>query len=182
MRGYRFTSDGPLTPTRPTAPRVPGGHTHSLPRMWSRRGFLQSAAGVTALGAAVGSGLLRPPAAAAAGPGIGLVEPIPTTAEFFPGVESHVQAPPDPNFGGPSADPATVYNFEGATGVGYISGTCERRNRKTGESADVAVRHERHAVHEGRLPGVATGTAAGRHSHSFKIDVYDPSSGVRSAQ
>ncbi len=60
------------------------------------------------------------------------MEPIPTTAEFFPGVESHVQAPPDPI--GAGSDPATVYNFEGATGVGYISGTCERRNRKTGET------------------------------------------------
>jgi hypothetical protein len=60
------------------------------------------------------------------------VEPIPTTAEFFTGVESHVQAPP--GLVGPDSDPATVYNFEGATGVGYISGMCERRNRKTGET------------------------------------------------
>jgi len=100
--------------------------------MWSRRGFLQGAAGVTALGAAAGSGLFRPPAAEASGPGIGLVQPIPTTAEFFPGVESHVQAPPD--LEGPDSDPATVYNFEGATGIAFISGMCERRNRKTGET------------------------------------------------
>jgi len=86
---------------------------------------------VTAVGAAAGARLFRAPAAQA-GPGIGLVEPIPTTAEFFPGVESHVQAPPD--LEGPDSDPATVYNFEGATGIAFISGTCERRNRKTGET------------------------------------------------
>jgi hypothetical protein len=60
------------------------------------------------------------------------VQPIPTTAEFFPGVESHVQAPP--SLVGPDSDPATVYNFEGATGIAFISGVCERRNRKTGET------------------------------------------------
>jgi hypothetical protein len=68
--------------------------------------------------------------AEAAGPGIGLAEPIPATAEFFPGVFSHVQFPPV--LGGPDADPGTVFNFRGAVGSALISGTCDRRNRRTG--------------------------------------------------
>lgn len=125
-------SDCPLTPTRPTIAGVHGGHTHALPHLWSRRGFLQGAAGVTAMGAVAGSGLFRATPAEASGPGIGLAEPIPATAEFFPGVLSHVQAPPF--LVGPDSDPATVYNFEGPSGIAFISGVCERRNRQTGET------------------------------------------------
>jgi hypothetical protein len=68
--------------------------------------------------------------AQAAGPGVGLAEPIPATAEFFPGVFSHVQFPPV--LGGENADPGTVFNFQGAVGSALISGTCEQRNRRTG--------------------------------------------------
>ena len=85
-----------------------------------------------AIGAAASGGLLRPGRALAGGPGIGLVEPIPTTFEFFPGVQSHVQAPPV--LFGPDSDPATVNNFHGASAIAFISGTCERRNRETGET------------------------------------------------
>jgi hypothetical protein len=91
---------------------------------------LQGAAGITAVGAAVGSGVFRPLVAAAASPGIGLVEPIPTTVNFIGDVESHVLAPP--TLFGPDSDPATVYNFQGNSAVAYINGTCNRRNRKTG--------------------------------------------------
>jgi len=132
MRRDRLMSDCPLTPTRPTAAGVHGAHTHALPQLWSRRGFLQTAAGVTAVGAVAGSSLFRATPAEASRPGIGLAEPIPATAEFFPGVLSHVQAPPF--LVGPDSDPATVYNFEGSSGLAFISGTCERRNRKTGET------------------------------------------------
>jgi hypothetical protein len=76
--------------------------------------------------------LLRPDRALAGGPGIGLVEPIPTTVEFFPGVQSHVLGPPF--LFGPDSDPATVNNFHGASAIAFISGTCERRNRRTGET------------------------------------------------
>ena len=182
MRGYRFTSDGPLTPTRPTAPRVPGGPTHSLPRMWSRRGFLQTAAGVTALGAAVGSGLLRPPAATAAGPGIGLVEPIPTTAEFFPGVESHVQAPPDPLLGEPSAESGDGLQLGGATGVGYISGTCERRNRKTGETRTLPFVMNDMRFMKGVFRGSRRAQPRGDIRTRSKLTSMTPVPGVRSAQ
>ena len=117
-------------PTRPTA-SADGG---DLPRRWSRRRFLQASAGAAALGGAAAAGLLRP-GRALAGPGIGLVEPIPTTVEFFPGVQSHVLAPPF--LFGPDSDPATVYNFEGVSGLAYISGTCEQRNRRTGETREL---------------------------------------------
>jgi hypothetical protein len=104
------------------------------PRRWSRKTFVQAGAGAAALGAAASAGLIRP-GRALAGPGIGLVEPIPTTFEFFPGVQSHVQAPPF--LFGPDSDPATVFNFQGVSGLAYISGTCEQRNRKTGETREL---------------------------------------------
>jgi len=87
--------------------------------------------GAAAVGAVASAGLLRP-GKALAGPGIGLVDPIPTTFEFFPGVQSHIQAPPF--LLGPDSDPATVYNFQGVTGLAYISGRCTQQNRLTGET------------------------------------------------
>ena len=123
-----YTSGRPRTPTRPIDSGTHNGHPHV--HQFTRRGFLQTTAGAAALGAVVGSGLLRPGVAQAAGPGVGLAEPIPATAEFFPGVFSHVQFPPV--LGGENADPGTVFNFQGAVGSALISGTCEQRNRRTG--------------------------------------------------
>ena len=112
-------------------PRVHGGHTHPPSPAWSRRTFLGGAVGAAAAGAVAGSALLRPLAGVAAGPGIGQVVPIPTTTPFF-GVPSHVT-------GGPLeegvADPSTVYDFRGATGIAFISGSCERRDRRSGETS-----------------------------------------------
>ncbi|MEY2433326.1 MAG: hypothetical protein QOC92_3051 [Acidimicrobiaceae bacterium] len=96
----------------------------------SRRRFMQSAAGAAVLGAAATKGLLSADLAGAA-PGIGQVLPIPTTLELFPGHHFHLQAPP---FTGEDSDPATVTNFEGTSGLAYISGSCVRVDRKTGES------------------------------------------------
>src|SRR4029079_12171029 len=124
----RFDSGGPLVPTRGMLTAFHAGHTHTL----SRRGLLKGAAGAALAGAAVGSGLFDPLGVQAAGPpGIGLVEPIPATLEFFPGVFRHVQAPP---FTGLDSDPGTVYNFEGAAGLAYISGEADRTNPKTCET------------------------------------------------
>jgi hypothetical protein len=67
---------------------------------------------------------------ASGSPGIGLVMPITATLSAF-GEEFHVQGPP---FTGVDTDPSSVYNFEGAVGIAFISGTVERRDRKTGES------------------------------------------------
>ena len=130
MRREWLSSGRPLVPMRSIAPRVSEGH--SRPHRWSRRDFLKTAVGAAAFGAAASGGLLRPARALAGGPGIGLVEPIPTTFEFFPGVPSHVLAPPF--LFGPDSDPATVYNFQGVSAIAFISGTCEQRNRKTGET------------------------------------------------
>jgi hypothetical protein len=127
MRRELLSSGRSSVPTRPIAHGASEGYSHA--HVWSRREFLQIAAGAAAIGAAASAGLLRPDRAFASGPGIGLVEPIPTTLELFPGVESHVQAPP---LTGADSDPATVYNFQGASAIAFISGTCERRNRKTG--------------------------------------------------
>lgn len=126
MRLDKVAAGGPRAPGRMTTKEAAA----RVGRL-SRRRFLQGAAGATVAGAAAGSSLLRPGAARAAGPGIGLVLPIPTTVEFFPGVETHVLAPPF--LFGPDSDPATVYNFQGTTGIAFISGDVERRNRRTGE-------------------------------------------------
>ena len=126
MRLDQIAPGRPLTPTRIAASHR--HHSHEL----SRRGFLRTATQVTVAGAAFGAGLMRPGAARASGPGIGLVEPIPTTAEFFPGVQSHVQAPPF--LVGPDSDPASVNNFRGASALAFISGTVERHDRRTGET------------------------------------------------
>jgi hypothetical protein len=108
-------------------------HAHTQYAL-SRRRLLKGAAGAALAGVAVGSGLFDPLTAYAAAPGRGLVEPIPATLQFdFPAGSAvgHVQAP---GLTPPDTDPATVYNFEGAAGLAFISGNCERRNRRTGES------------------------------------------------
>lgn len=117
--------DAPVTP--PTHRHI-HGHVQSL----SRRQFLQRTAGGAVIGAAaVGAAGLRPGLVSATGPGLANVIPIPTTVEFFPGVESHIMGPPF--LGGPDADPSTVYNFEGKAGIAFVSGMVSRRNRRTGE-------------------------------------------------
>ena len=131
MRFNRIVPGPPLTPTRAVKSRRFGGDGSSPPIGVSRRGFLRTATRATVAGAALGAGLVRPGAAAGSAPGIGLVEPIPTSVEFFPGVQSHVLAPPF--LFGPDSDPSTVNNFRGASAIAFISGTVERRNRRTGE-------------------------------------------------
>ena len=97
----------------------------------SRRRFLQAGAGAAAVGAALGGGLLKAHPATAAAPGAGLVVPIPYGLDFFgDGTIFHVEAPPIPGFGD---DPGTVYNFRGASALGYLDGLVDRTNRKTGE-------------------------------------------------
>ena len=108
---------------------VHSAHCHLHGADVSRRQFLYGAASLTACAATLGGSVPRAEGAAAA-PGIGLVTPIPATIPVF-GVEIHVQAPP---FTGADTDPSSVYNFRGTTGIAFISGTCERTDRKTGES------------------------------------------------
>ena len=130
MKWPELAADAAVGSRRAAFVRRHAGHLHTMNDALSRRRFLQRATGAAAFGATVGSGLLRPFDAVAAGPGIGLVEPIPTTVEFFPGVQSHVLGPPF--LFGPDSDPSTVYNFEGVTGISFTSGEVERRNRRTG--------------------------------------------------
>jgi hypothetical protein len=94
----------------------------------SRRQFIQSAAGLTAFAATLGSSVSRAQGPLG-GPGIGLVTPIPTTLPIF-GQDFHVQAPP---FTGVDSDPSSVYDFHGTVGIAFISGFVERTDRKTGE-------------------------------------------------
>lgn len=101
------------------------GHRHTAE--WSRRRFLQAAAGATAFGA-VGGPALVASAAHAAGPGLGSALPIPATLDLL-GADFHVQAPP---LTGVDTDAATVNNFQGAAGIAFISGTVERTDRRTG--------------------------------------------------
>ena len=114
MRRDRFDSDAPLTPTRPVQLGAHEGHSHVVG--WTRRRFLQASAGTAAVGAVVGAGLIRPGAAQAGGPGIGLAEPIPATVEFFPGVFSHVQFPPVLG-GALTVDNLEVQDFVVATNI-----------------------------------------------------------------
>ena len=117
---------------RPATPEVGhAGHRHP-PTGFTRRGFLQTA-GAAAVGAVAGPMVLAG-GAQAAGPSVELALPIPGTLDFF-GSDYHVQAPPV--FTPPDTDPATVNNFRGACGIAFISGTCERRDRRTGVTREL---------------------------------------------
>lgn len=114
---------------------TPLARTSQEPPGMSRRTFIHATSAVVALGA-IGSVLGESSASATAqSPGIGLAIPIPYGNDFFgDGRVFHVEAPPFPGFG---EDPSTVFNFKGASAVGYISGTVLRRNRKTGEEVEL---------------------------------------------
>jgi hypothetical protein len=85
---------------------------------------------MTAALAATAAGVARSAPVAASGGGIRLIEPIPATLDFF-GIPSHVQAPP---LTGADTDASTVFNFKGATGIAFINGLVDRRDRRTGET------------------------------------------------
>jgi hypothetical protein len=113
----------------------------------SRRQFLHGAAGLTAFAATFGSSVSR--LGARAGPGIGLVTPIPTTLSIA-GQDFHVQAPP---FTGADSDPSSVYNFQGAAGIAFISGFVDRTDRKTGETRTLPFAFNDMRFMQGRFEG-----------------------------
>jgi hypothetical protein len=113
------------------------GHHHVLPPSLGRRQFLRAMAGGAALGAALGTGLLRPPRVEGAEADIENVVPIPGTFEFG-GQEFHVLSPP---LSAPDDDPSTVFNFLGATGIASISGMCTVTTRRTGERRELPFRN-----------------------------------------
>jgi len=89
------------------------------------------------------------------------VLPIPTTLTFF-GVAIHVQAPP---LDGPNADPSTVWNFRGSSGIALINTTATQTHRRTGivqENLDSSGNHMTFlkGVYRGRDGHVREGTFA----------------------
>ena len=151
MRYDDIVARGPTPRKVEDAVRMHAGHAHMRAGL-SRRQFLGTAAGVTAFGAAVGAGLLSSSAAQAASstPGIGQVLPISSSLEIFPGHSYHVQGPP---FTGVDADPSTVYNFNGASAIAFISGTVERTNRKTGETRTLPYSFNDMRIMQGQVRG-----------------------------
>jgi hypothetical protein len=126
----------------PGAGAVHRGHHHPRHQPWTRRQVVQSVTGLTAVGAAVGMGLLRPrrlDADAAVPPA-----PIPGGSAaiaqlagrlfhvYGPGPEGAEDAV-DP----PDAEPSTITDFNGNVGLAYISGMVRRTNRVTGEVRDL---------------------------------------------
>jgi hypothetical protein len=123
----------------------------------SRRRFLAGTLGASVIGGTVGLGLR--PASVSAAPGVGNVLPIPTTLTNF-GVDIHVQAPP---FTGVDTDPATVWNFQGSSGIAFINTTATRTHRQTGivqERLDSSFNHMTflQGVYRGRDGRVREGT------------------------
>jgi hypothetical protein len=135
---------------RPTLRGGPRAHAaHHIHRAGvPRRQFIQNAAGLTAFAAALGSSVSRLEGALA-GPGIGLVTPIPATISIA-GQEFHVQAPP---FTGVDTDPSSVYNFDGTVGIAFISGFVERTDRKTGQTRTLPYSFNDMRFMQGRFEG-----------------------------
>jgi len=95
---------------------------HSRPSTLSRRGFLRFGASALAAGAVVARGLRRPLLASAP------ADPVPIPIGSF---GFHVNAPAfiDPE----DVDPVTITNFNGFSGLAYISGMVTRTNLVTHE-------------------------------------------------
>jgi hypothetical protein len=117
---------------------MPHVHAHPPPQFVTRRRFIQGAAGAAALGAAFGSGVLRPQLAGATGPGIGEVLPIsggsPLIEGFFDQL-FHVYAPAV--LDSADSDPSSVGNFSGDVGIAFIDGTVRETNRRTGAAREL---------------------------------------------
>ena len=113
------------------------GHQHILSQPRSRRSFVQSAAGLTAAGVALGTGLIRPGWLLADG----TVPPVPIPGGS-PGIAEltgrlfHVYGPGPEGVEGldpPDSEPSTITDFSGAVGLAYINGMVRRTNRATGQ-------------------------------------------------
>ncbi len=106
----------------------PAGHQHFLAAPRSRRQFMRSAAGVA--GAAVGWQVLSPSLAFADEPN---PRPIPGGIQpFGPGTEVfHLFLP------GPGAEPSTITDFDGFTGLAAIGGTGTGTDPETGDKTSL---------------------------------------------
>ena len=106
------------------------GHAHVWRHAMSRRQFIHTAAGMAAIGTALGAEVWgpRPVKAHQAHEPV----PIPGGTPVFDG-EFHVFGPGFPGFDPPDAEPSTITNFNGFLGLAYISGEVKRTNTATGE-------------------------------------------------
>jgi hypothetical protein len=97
----------------------------------SRRQFARSAVSATIIGAALGTGLLKPANAQGRGPFTPV--PIPGGTPALGG-GFHVFGPtPDGSFDPIDAEPATITNFNGFVGLTYVDGMVTQTNTSTGE-------------------------------------------------
>jgi hypothetical protein len=96
----------------------------------SRRAFVTTAAGALVAGAAVANGVWRPLTAHEHDP----ANPVPIPIGSF---GFHVNAPGLPGLDPVDADPSSITDFHGFTGLAYISGMVVRTNRKTHETVEL---------------------------------------------
>jgi hypothetical protein len=114
------------------------GHHHPRHQHWTRRRFVQTATGLTAVSAAIGTGLLRPRGllADSSVPPMPISGGSPAIAQLA-GQLFHVYGPgpegADFAIDPPDAEPSTITDFNGDVGLAYISGMVRRTNRATGE-------------------------------------------------
>ena len=106
------------------------GHAHVWHHAMSRRQFIRTAAGVAAVGTALGAGVWRPRQVKAHQ----AHEPVPIPGGTpILGGDFHVFGPGLPHFDPPDAEPSTITDFNGFVGLAYISGEVRRTNTATGE-------------------------------------------------
>jgi hypothetical protein len=148
MKYAEILSQGATPSNLRRAARARAAHCHIHLAPVSRRQFIQSAAGLTAFAATLGSSVSHAQGARG-GPGIGLVTPIPTTLSIF-GQDVHVQGPP---LTGVDSDPSTVYDFHGTVGIAFISGFVDRTDRKTGETRTLPYAFNDMRFMQGRFEG-----------------------------
>ena len=100
----------------------------------SRRHFVRSATGALAAGAAFARGMWTPLAAKERDHEHDPANPVPIPIGSF---GFHVNAPGIPGLDPIDADPSTITDFKGFTGLAYISGMVSRTDRRTHEKVDL---------------------------------------------
>lgn len=160
-------SGSQTTPQRST-PGFLAGHTHGCEQGFSRRGFIHTAAGATAL--AFGSGLssrvlaheddddehgevLRAPKPIPGGTdlsGLGLVPPYDFIHFFAPGPEGVVLPFTKVPLEGLNVEPSTITDFDGATALAFVIGEATASDGKTYDlETDIRVMKGRYVAADG---------------------------------
>jgi hypothetical protein len=107
------------------------GHEPTWQSAMSRRQFARRAARAAVVGAALGSGWLRP--ALAGGRPSNAPVPIPGGTPLLGGAFHLFGPTPDGSFDPIDAEPSTITDFNGVVGLAYIDGMVTRTNTATGE-------------------------------------------------